>query len=166
MRYDEAKAQIQNGDTIAVMETEGFLSPFTRFFTRSNYTHVGMALWIEGDLWMAEINAGKNHAIPMSQLRGTAFDVYGSPVADTLAVRRSAFDALREKIEYGFAALPVVGLLNWLKIKTFVHARRILECAGFLVMIYEGAGWSEHTRILSPQELTELLKLKCQVRPN
>lgn len=164
MRYDDARPLIATGDLIAVRETHGLLAPLTRFFTRSPVTHVGTALWMDGGLWMAELNGGKNHAIPLSQLSETDFDVYECPV-DRVKVRATTLAALRLKIGYGIIALPIIGLLNWLRIKVFIHARRVLVCSGYCISIYEAAGWPERSRIVSPEELVEQLKLKLEVRP-
>lgn len=164
MNYDEARSKIQDGDLIAVRGTEGFLSPFTRFFTRSPYTHVGVAFWMGGGLWLAEINAGANHATPLSQFAGTDFDVYEKPYQCTGKMIDAIDTALRVKIHYGFASLPVIGLMNWLRVKAFIHARKILSCAGFAVMIYELAGFPEHTRILSPADLAATLKPRLSVQ--
>jgi hypothetical protein len=163
MNYQEALNNIETGDLIAVKGTEGFLTPFTRFFTRSDYTHVGIAYWMNGKLWMVEINGGKNHLIPMTQLADEKFDVFKCPIEDKARVEVAIELSLKDKIPYGYLALFVVGLINYLRIKVFIHARRILECAGFCVMIYETAGWPEHTRILSPKDLTEFLQLKVSV---
>jgi hypothetical protein len=160
MRYEEIRSSICDGDLVAVRETHGFLTPFTRFFTRSPITHVGVALWMDGGLWMAELNGGKNHLVPLSQLSETDFDVYASPVADQARIRAAVSEALRVKVSYGTAALLVIGLLDWLKIRVFLHARRVLVCSGYCVSIYEAAGWPEHSRVVSPRELASLLVQK------
>jgi len=166
MNYDQARERIETGDLIAVRGKEGLLTPFTKFFTRSPYTHVGIAFWMNGGLWMSEINGGRNHAIPLSQLADSEFDVYERPPGLSIADMLEAInEALREKIDYGYLSLPVIGLINFLGIKVFIHARRIMSCAGYSVMTYEAAGWPEHTRILSPRDLAALLKFKLAVRP-
>lgn len=163
MNYDEARSQIKEGDMIAICGTEGFLTPLTKFFTRSRYTHVGVAHWMDGGLWLAEINAGANHATPLSQFTVYDFDVFIKPVECTGDMKQAINDALRVKIHYGFASLPVIGLMNWLRIKAFIHARKILSCAGFTVMIYELAGFPEYTRVLSPADLAAKLDLRLSV---
>lgn len=164
MNYDEARSQIQTGDGVLVKGKTGFLTPFTQFFTRSAYTHAGLAFWMDGVLWMFEINGGHNHAIPLSQLSGESFDVYQRPEGlSAEAVLAAIFSNLREKIDYGFLALPVVGLLNYFGIKLFVHWRKILECAGICVKAYEDAGWPEQTYILSPADLARMLTLRLSV---
>lgn len=165
MKYDEAKSKIEDGDVILVKGESGFLTPFTRFFTRSPYTHAGVAFWMNGDLWMAEINGGKNHAIPLSQLSGVeSYEVFKRPVeVHPEDVLKSILKALSVMTKYGLAALPVIGLLDFLKLKVFVHWRKILVCSGWTVMILEDAGWSEHSRIVSPADLSEMLELKLTV---
>lgn len=163
MEYFEARGQIEDGDLIAVRGETGILAFLTRLVTRSPVTHTGTAIWMDGGLWMAELNSGRNHAVPLSQLDKTDFDVYHCPVEDRAVVRQAIEAALRSKINYGFWALLVIGLLNWLQIKVFLHARRILVCSGYCVMIYETAGWPERTRILSPRELIDQLEFKFSV---
>lgn len=164
MDYATARSLIDDGDLIAVREHSGFLTPFTRFFTRSPVTHVGIALWMDGGLWMGELNGGKNHAVPLSQLSDTDFDVYYPPVPSRAKAREAVQEALRIKIPYAFGVLPVIGLLDWLRIKVFIHARKLLVCSGWCVMVYERAGWPERTRVLSPADLVAQLTLKLQVR--
>jgi len=162
MNYADARSLIADGDLIAVRGTEGFLTPFTKFFTRSDYTHAGIAVWMDGGLWMAELNSGKNHLIPLSQLESTAFDVYACPVENP---KPAIMNMLRIPLPYSLAALFVIGLLNWLRIKIFLHWRQLLVCSGYCVKIYEAAGWGDHSRLVSPQELAASLTLKIEVRP-
>ncbi|MES2319945.1 MAG: hypothetical protein V4631_20890 [Pseudomonadota bacterium] len=164
--YEQARPHIADGDIIEVRETHGFLTPFTKFFTRSAYTHTGSAFWgVDGGLWMSEMNGGKNHAIPLSQLSETDFDVYYRPEElDPARVRASILDHLRVKIPYGAVALFFIGFLNFFRIKAFIHWRKLLVCSGYTVADLEGAGWPECTRILSPDDLSKKLKLKMQVR--
>lgn len=164
MDYAKARPLIEDGDLIAVREHDGFLTPITRFATRDPVTHVGIACWMDDGLWMGELNSGKNHAIPLSQLSDTDFDVYYPPVPSRAKVRASLLEALREKIHYAFVMLPVIGLLNWFGIKVFIHARKLLVCSGWCVMVYEKAGWPERTRVLSPADLVKQLTLKFEVR--
>ncbi len=163
LTYDEARAHIKDGDCIAVRETKGLLTPFTRFFSGPE-THIGIACWIEEGLWMGELNAGRNHLIPMSQLADTDFDVYYPPVQDRVKIRASVMKMLRVKINYSLAAMVVIGFIDWLRIRVFLHPRQALVCSGWGVAVYEDAGWPEHTRIVSPRGLVSQLGLKFQVR--
>jgi hypothetical protein len=159
-------ASIETGDIIAIRGEEGFLTPFTKFFTRSPYTHVGLAVWIAGELWMAEINGGKNHAIPVAQLDAECFDVFARP--DGISAERAEIailEALRTKTNYAFIGLFVIGFLNYLRINIFVHWRKVLVCSGWVVSVLESMGWPEHTRILSPAELCAQLRFRFSCVP-
>lgn len=161
MRYEEARSMIRTGDCIAVRTAHGILGALTKILTRSQYPHVGIAIWIADRLYMAELNGGRNHLVPMSQL--IEFDVYACP-AGLVNVEEATLNALTFSIEYGYAAFVLIGLLNWLRIKVFVHWRKIIVCSGFCVAIYEAAGWPERSRQISPQELADQLEIKLEVR--
>jgi hypothetical protein len=161
MTYDEYAPLIKNGDLISVCVAHGIMGKATQFFTRSQYTHSGLAMWLGGELFMAELNGGRNHLIPIIQL--TDFDVHACPTELT-DVHGAIRKWLSYPVPYGFVAFVAIGLLNWLRIKYYVHWRRILVCSGYCVAIYETAGWQEHSRVISPGELAALLKFKFSVR--
>lgn len=164
LSYDQARSLIQTGDTIAVKGKSGLLALATAFFTRSEYTHVGIAFWMGGALWMFEINSGRNHAIPLSQLRDTDFDVFCRPAElSEESILHSVLANLRDKVDYGFLAIPVIGLLEYLKIKLVVNWRKVLVCSGIAVKVYEDAGWPARSRVISPRALTEMLTLRLPV---
>lgn len=164
MTYTAARRLIETGDLIAVRGRNGVLAPLTRFFTRSPYTHVGIAFWIKGELWMSEINGGHNHAVPLSQLDGIDFDVFERPPEVTsAAVKLAIHEAQRKRIKYGYLSLPVIGLINFLRLNVQINARQIMSCAGFSVMTYETAGWPTRSRILSPGDLAKMLRFKLAV---
>lgn len=167
MNYEDARALIATGDVIMVRGTTGLLTPLTRYFTRSPYTHTGQAFWLDGMLWMNEINSGKNHAIPLSQLADENFDVFERPAEVSEARALAAIkQMLRTKIPYSLLALFVAGALNFLRIKAFIHWRRLLVCSGYTAKSLCLAGWPECTYILSPADLAAMLKLKLAVRVN
>lgn len=154
---------IETGDLIAVRTAHGILGWLTQLLTRSPYTHAGIARWIADELFMAELNGGRNHLIPICQL--TDYDVYAHP--DGLVDIDAAIATwLRAPIDYGYIAFVAIGLLDWFRIKAFVHWRKIMVCSGYCVAIYETAGWPEHSRVISPRDLAAMLKLKMEVRPN
>jgi len=161
--YKEARNKIADGDLVAVRAAHGVLGYLTKFFTRSQYTHTGLAIWDEDGLYLAELNGGRNHKIPMSQLEHIDFDVYEKPHG-LRNIRSAITKWLRKPIDYGYLAFFAIGLLNWLKVKMFVPWRKILVCSGWCVAVYEEAGWPRRSRVISPQELTEELELKLQVR--
>lgn len=166
MDYAEARDLIEDGDLISVRGRRGILANVIRLVTRAPDTHSGIALWLDGGLWMSELNGGKNHAVPLSQLEATDFDVYHPPVGDRAAIRQAMLDQLRVSVHYGTPALLVIGLLDFFRINLFVHWRRIMVCSGYCVAAYEAAGWPEHSRMISPRKLASQLRLKLQVRNN
>lgn len=151
---------IEDGDLISVRGRHGVLAALIRFFTFSRHTHNGLAIWIDGRLWMAELNGGRNHSIPIEQLHDTEFDVSDSLVEDRVAVRESILRNLEERVEYGVVALIAIGILNFFKLNFILNWRRILVCSGWCMKVYEDAGHPRHTRILSPRELFDLSKYK------
>lgn len=162
MLYEDARHLIQSGDAIAVRTVHNLLGAMTKFFTRKPYTHIGLASWRGGRLYLAELNGGRNHLVPISQL--TEFDVYHCPVARTNEDIEAAIDdALAVPIPYGFFALLVIGLLEWLNIDKHIKWNRVLVCSGWCVAVYEALGWADHSRIISPGKLVEDLVLRVAV---
>lgn len=154
--------EIKTGDMIAVRTAHNILGKMTQFFTDSIYTHTGIAIWINGQLFLAELNGGRNHLVPMCQLDN--YDVYAAPEG-LENIEAAIFRYLEYQINYGFLAFIAIGFLNLMKIKMFVHWRNVMVCSGYCVAIYESAGWPEHTRVLSPGELASELVFKFGVRP-
>src|SRR5690349_3994221 len=109
MIYPEARDNIEEGDLIAVRDVHNALGTMTQFFTRSPYTHTGVAVWLDERLFMADLNSGRNALHAVSQLRN--FDVFNPPAGiDRGAIRKSVFNWLANPINYGFAAFVVIGL--------------------------------------------------------
>lgn len=163
MLYDQARDLVETGDVILVTTSHSWLSRLTQIVTRSPYHHAGVAIWIGNRLYMAELNGGRNHTIPMSQL--VEFDVYKRPAEVTVeGATYAIYQWLAQVIEYGFGAFLAIGLLNLCRIKLFVHWRKYIVCSGFVVAILETAGWPERSRVISPRELAEQLELKISVR--
>ena len=166
MQYEEARSYIEDGDAIIIHGKGGLLTPFTKFFTRSSYTHAGLAFWMDGVLWLAEINSGNDHAIPLSQLSNAEFDVFARPAGITAAQAKAAIlEELRDKTAYGFLGIPVIGLLNFLKLSFQLPWRRIIVCSGLCLRVYMRAGFPPVSLMQSPADLARLLTLKFRVRP-
>lgn len=166
MEYSKARSLIATGDLIAIRGKRGILASMTRYFT-GPYTHTGLAIWLGGRLFMTELNSGRNHLVPLSQLSKGEFDVYAHPPELAEADLEAAIhEWLAGKVEYGYAAFVAIGLLEWLRIKMFVHWRRVMVCSGYCIANWERAGWPEHSRVMSPTALTKLVKLKFPVSPD
>jgi hypothetical protein len=175
MDYALARPQIRTGDLIGVRDVHGLLGRATTFFTHDPHTHTGVAVWLGERLFMADLNSGRNHLTAVSCLE--KFDVYAPPLRLSRDLIETAiFDWLASPITYGYAAFIVIGLKCALRLKTFIHWRRIVVCSGGSVEIYEKAaaaarnlrnitvaGWQEHNRMISPGELCAELQLKFPV---
>lgn len=164
MTYQEARAQIKTGDLIAVRDVHSVLGKMTRYFTRSPYTHTGIAVWLGDRLFMADLNSGRNHLTAISQLDN--FDVFEAPAGlRAHDIEIALFDWLAKPITYGYLAFLAIGLKCYLGMNIFIHWRKIIVCSGGSVQIYENAGWSEHSRMVSPGELTAMVgPIRAQVR--
>jgi hypothetical protein len=164
MNYQQARNTIQTGDLIVNCRAHSILGTMTQTFTHSKYTHSGVAVWLGDRLFMADLNSGRNHLTAVSQLED--FDVYEAPPGlHEHDIETAIFDWLAKPINYGFLAFPVIGVKCALGLKTFIHWRKIIVCSGGSVQIYEMAGWSEHSRMVSPGELAAMVgPLRVQVR--
>lgn len=175
MNYDTARLQIQTGDLIGSRDQHGLVGRATTFFTRAPYTHTGVAVWLGGRLFMADLNSGRNHLTALSCLE--KFDVFEPPTGlDRSYIEQAIFDWLAVPISYGFAAFILIGLKDLMGIKKFIHWRKIIVCSGGSIQIFEMAAalmdlallpapsaWVEHDRTLSPGDLCAELQLKFPV---
>lgn len=163
MDYATARSIIEDGDLIGVHGEHGLLVWPTRFFTRSKVTHVGIAVWLDGGLYLAELNGGGNHYVPLSQLSEVGFEVRYPPVNDRSRVKQAVQDLMRSKKTYGYLGLAVVGLITWLKIKVSIRAKELIVCSGWCRTVYEAAGAPRKTQMVSPGDLCNELPLKLTV---
>lgn len=171
LTYTEARSLILDGDLISISKAHSLFNRLTQILT-GEYVHVGVAVWIDNGLWMVEINGGRNHAVPLSQLKPAGFDVSEPPPGVTAASARfEALEALRGTEEYGFGATIATGLIEFFNIPLVVNWRNGRHCAGLVTMIYDRAGWAKsagftHTYVISPTKLTKLMKFKFRVMPD
>lgn len=155
--------KIEDGDLISIKKSHGIFGWLTKFFT-GKYTHTGIAVLIENKLWMVEINGGRNHAIPLNQYGDKDYDVSYPPIGLNRAkIREAALESLNVMTNYGFIATIATGVNEFFGFNKFIHWRKIRHCAGYAVSIYEKAGWEEHSYIISPTKLTELLIFKLSI---
>lgn len=163
LTYQEARDLICDGDLVAVITPHNWIGKITQFFTRREYTHVGIAIWVDGGLYLAELNGGRNHLTPLSQWEGMDFDVCAMPRGIT-NIRESIFKWLRLPVDYGYPAFFAIGIKEFFRIKQAVHWRDILVCVGFCVAVYEESGWPKHDRVIALGELVDALEMKFKVR--
>jgi len=135
-KYENVRNLILDGDLIAVRGRRGIFGIITRFVTNSDYTHNGIAIWLDNGLWLAEINIGGNHLVPMSQLRDD-FDVLNCP-ADRNLVRTAILEKLRNHKAYGVSDLFRIAarrFFNW-----NLGNGNGEVCSEFSMQVYSAAG--------------------------
>lgn len=115
--YDQARDKINDGDIIFIRNARTFTSKVIRFFTRSKYSHVGIAFWAiiggEERLMVVEAQGGTaRRIINMSFYAKDQMDIVASP---------------RPWIEYAKEALEHVGIeeYGWFE-ATYVGLRESL----------------------------------------
>lgn len=169
--YAQARTKIHDGDLISVFKAHSLFNILTQGFT-GKYTHVGTAIWLDGGLWLVEMNGGGNHAIPLSQLQKYGFDVSSPPPGVTRsAARREALAALRERESYGFLTAIATGIVEFFGLPIVVNWRKGRHCAGLCVKIYDKAGWAAedgytHSYVISPTKLTKKMMFRFRVNPS
>lgn len=144
MDYATTRPMIRSGDVIGVMSRKGPLARATRAVMWISggrpYTHVGVALWQAGRLYLVELNGGGNHLVPMSQI-SQPFDV-ARPLAGISAedVAAAADAELEHHVSYGVWSLALIGLR-----RLFGQAPRApfgLVCSSFVAGILRRLGWA------------------------
>jgi hypothetical protein len=165
--YEAVRDQVITGDLIA-FKGRTLYSALVRFFTRSDYTHTGLAIWIEGGLWVAEIQLGaSNHLTPLSQMTDSAFDVYECPDGlDRDEVRTHLLDSLRTAITYGLRSALETGILSWFKVRFRPGLRLQKTCSDYNLSVYRSSGWDVPDRMVTPRDLTDRLVVKSRYTPS
>jgi hypothetical protein len=148
MSYGEARVLIRDGDAILVKGRRHGLNALIKLFTGSEYTHAGLAVWIGGGLYLAEMNAGGNHLVPLSRYADTPFDVYRPPMTSAWAEMHTpagwagcVLDSLREKISYDFLDLARIAAHNALNLRLPRTDTGGLVCSAYVARVYQQAGW-------------------------
>ena len=159
--YEQARDHIRSGDVVFIRDKAGWFIPhLIRFFTRSRYTHVGIAFWMHTGgarrLMIVEAQGGaKRRVLNLSYYEDVNLDIIEAP-GKWEEVSGRALEKLNQ-VPYGWLEALYVGLrefllkyFNWDWLK-----RRDLPgeiCSEFVAKIYELP-----QRHISPQALLELL---------
>ena len=144
MDYATARPLIRSGDVIGVMSRKGPLAWITRAVMALSggepYTHVGVALWQSGRLYLVELNGGGNHLVPLSQLTQPFNVARPLPGVSPEDVQIAVDFELETHVGYGTASLILIGLR-----RLFGAAPRApwgLVCSGYVLSILRRLGWS------------------------
>ena len=163
MDYSTARNILQDGDIVMVKSSHSVYNLLTKLFT-GKYTHTGIVVWLDGGLWMAELNTGKNHVIPLSQLENIRFDVYKCPQnVDRVLVRKNILESVRISTPYGYLSAVITAINEFTDLNRFIHWRKIITCSGFVISILDKSGWIGYSYTVSPTKLSQSLKLLLEV---
>ncbi|MES9873158.1 MAG: hypothetical protein ABW146_08605 [Candidatus Sedimenticola sp. 6PFRAG7] len=164
MRYLTARGRIKDGDLIALKRSRGWFWQLVRWVTRSAYTHTAVAVWLEGGLYVVEMNSAGNVLVPLSQYR-SPFDVFACPVNRAQA-KEMALWSLRNPIGYGWTDLLYIAAHNLLALRTPRDTGGIV-CSALSALIYRQAGWQATLpNIPSPADLVAALgESQMEVQP-
>lgn len=141
--YKEARDHINDGDIVFIRDKVGPLTSLVRFFTKSKYSHVGIAFWIhtagKKRLMMVEAQGGaKRRIVNISYYDSINLDVIGAPKSWD-EVGFNALDKLN-KVSYGYIEALYVGLREFLlqyfdiKLKAFDLPGEI--CSEYVANVY------------------------------
>ena len=144
MDYAAARPLIRSGDVIGVMSRKGPLAWITRAVMRISggrpYTHVGLAMWQAGRLYIVELNGGGNHMRPLSQI-SEPFDITRPlPGVSPEDVQIAVDFELEEHVGYGTGSLILIGLRRLFG--TAPRAPWGLVCSGYTASILRRLGWA------------------------
>ncbi len=148
MPYAQARAHIPDGALIFICG-RGFFSRLIRWATRSDYSHVGIAAWLDGGLYIIEMDGAKGVLTPLSQYAGIPFDVLSvAPESEcfgkTKFLHTQALLAIRYYIPYNWWDIARIGAS---KILPFYRPQRRYHdktdgkiCSTFAASVYFIAG--------------------------
>lgn len=165
MKYEAARKEIKNGHIVGVCG-RGLFGLLIRTAQRigglgyhSVVTHVGVAWWVEGRLFIVEMDGLHNVLRPMSHYinSGCVVDVYDHAFLKDMQM---LFDsATLNHIRYSYLDLLKIGLRLVLKIKTGSDDSDLV-CSTFASRWLQWAGWtppSDFPVMPSPGELCRAL---------
>lgn len=139
MNYDAARPHIQSGDLLA-WSHRGFGSFYdlkvqaVRFFTRSEYSHVGIALVLGGRVWVVESVTPLVRIVPLSNLLPCY--VINVPTLDWRDEDTEFALSFVGNDEYSYSQREAIrGFFG-----TNDEADALLECAEFVQIAYGHAG--------------------------
>lgn len=115
--YEEARSKIEDGDIVFIRDKVGPVVSLIRFFTRSKYSHVGIAFWIKTAgkkrLMVVEAQGGsKRRIVNISYYNMINLDVFTAPKPWS-EVGHNALSKLSQ-VDYGYLEAIYVGIREFL----------------------------------------------------
>lgn len=165
--YEEVRNKVQDGDIIFIRDKKGIFSKIIRFFTKSKFSHAGIAFWMSSGghrrLMIVEAQGGaKRRIVNLSYHSDGKYLAIAAPKSWS-SINHNALEKLN-KVSYGYLEAIYVGFREFLlkyfdiKIKMFGFPGEI--CSEFIANVYDLA--DKH---VSPQLLMEnLLTIGQKIR--
>lgn len=147
MSFEQIRANVRNGDLIAVRGTRSGLAAITRAVTGSPYTHTAVAVRLSSreaggeDVYVAEMDGVKGVLVPLSQYADEAFDVFECPVISRADVVVELLLELAKRVQYDYLDLIRIGLWRLWRVTLPKRDRNGLVCSAQSARIYRKAGW-------------------------
>lgn len=146
MKYEEFRAQVKTGDTIAVYKFphSDLLGWVIKFLTGDSRIHTAIAFIQEERVFLAEMDGKKNVIVPLSQYDDAKMELYAPPVeANHHEFRSAMWDMLGERKDYNW------GDIFWMGVCLILHTMRWMPktkgeamiCTEFNEQVYRKLGW-------------------------
>lgn len=163
MRYAATRSKIKTGDLIAVHYSGGWFWWLVKKICRSDIVHVGLAVWLDGGLFVAEMQSGGNVLRPLSQQR-SRFSVYRLDInSDRIA--SLIMLSLRQHINYGYLNLIGLALRKLLNLN-IGYTRSAMTCGTFCLRFFRkfdtGIIW-QHSNHITPVDLVKNLNYQFTI---
>lgn len=110
--YAELRSQIRTGD-LFFSAADDFISGAIRLFTRSQISHVGIFIWLENRLFIAEAVEGKGVVLSLASSRlARCARAYwgraGAKIREEGMLREMIFQTLGQRYDYAGAVLSLI----------------------------------------------------------
>jgi len=113
--YDQARSLIIDGDIVFIKDSPSWVGSVIRFFTKSRYSHVGIAFWITTGgitrLMMVEAQGGsRRRIVNLSKYAGVELDIMKAPKPWPDVAPR-ALEHLSD-VPYGYMEAAYIGIVE------------------------------------------------------
>ena len=148
MKYAEYRPNLKSGDVVA-WSSKGFKPSLIRYFTKSEYTHVGIVWTYRGRVFVIEQVFPEARIFPLSELLPFYVIHMNKPLS-------------AEAEDVAFNYLGITKYSNWEAIKSlfgFNNAPDQWQCVEFAKAILKANGTDIHCRDVPSDLVRELQKL-------
>lgn len=157
MNYTETREEIQSGDLIAFSHYKwasprDWLSQVVRFFSFTEYCHIGVAIVLGGRVWLAESVSPTVRLVPLSNFAKDGFFVI--PTRNPMG---------NDELEYLLSRVGVSKYSKWQAIKAYLDklelgADDLFECAEYTICARRLSGLDLGNRAVPAAIVKEALK--------